>query len=153
MGNKSQSFLKFKAQLISNGVSGKDLVNLNDFSLKMMGLKNNEERNVIIQHLNKLLIHSKQTIKCQNMQKEPNDIDNKEDVNDIDIKQKQQKKKNYHYIQHLKQKETISENTDNRKKKIYKKLIKNIQNKLCFFFHHYSFFLFFNFVEFMCLLF
>lgn len=57
--NKSEAFLKFKTQLISNGVSGKDLCNLNDFSLKMMGLKHDKERAFIIKHLNRLLMHSK----------------------------------------------------------------------------------------------
>lgn len=60
--NKSQAFRKFKTGLISNGVCGKDLCNLNDFSLKMMGLKDDKQRAFIIKHLNRLLIHSKQNI-------------------------------------------------------------------------------------------
>ena len=60
--NKSEPFLKFKTQLIANGVTGKDLQNFNDFSLKMMGLHNDRDRQIIIRHLNKLLVHSQHSI-------------------------------------------------------------------------------------------
>ena len=52
--NKSHSFLNFKTQLIQNGISGKDLINLNNLSLKMMGLKDDKQRLIVINHLNKL---------------------------------------------------------------------------------------------------
>merc|ERR1719242_1239829 len=63
--NKSEPFLKFKTQLIANGVTGKDLQNFNDFSLKMMGLHNDRDRQIIIRHLNKLLVHSQHSIAVQ----------------------------------------------------------------------------------------
>ena len=58
--NKSEPFLKFKTQLIANGVTGSDLRNFNDLFLRMLGIGNKSDRAIIMRHLNRLFAHSEQ---------------------------------------------------------------------------------------------